>query len=304
MTHKESASQIRWYLEDYATSPSARTALVGSDTWGGCDMVGMAANFLQQSIYVIEFLTGQTHPWRCRKFVPTTITRHRRRVVTAAECPLGIMDLMDAVLAAKIEAPGLPPLVLRYQNCHYSAINHSGSSSLLPDLVAETTSLEQTAAGTSVCPVTQEATAPVPETSGQLAGILVLRDDFIDASTEVLSRHRPDDCNARALVERQVSCSTIPSAPPARMRPPPPTDRKRALVASQILQISDGTDRSQRAKEAVAKREGETQGLSSPQAMRQTSASTERTGQQRGSLWNRCGQTRNRFHFLSPAARR
>ena len=100
---------------------------------------------------------------------------------------------MHEVIAAKIEAPGHPPLVLRYQDHHYSAFNHSGISSLLPDLVAETTPFEQTAAGTSVCPDPREAKAPVLETSGQLAGILVLRDDSIDASTKVLSRHRPDD---------------------------------------------------------------------------------------------------------------
>ena len=100
-------------------------------------MVGLAATFLQRTIFVVEFLTGETYPWRCRKFTPKTVTRHRRRVVTAAEYPLDIMAFMDAVIAAKIDDPRRPPLLLLFQDRHYSAFNHSGDTSLLPDLAKE-----------------------------------------------------------------------------------------------------------------------------------------------------------------------
>uniref|UniRef100_M4BZD0 Uncharacterized protein n=1 Tax=Hyaloperonospora arabidopsidis (strain Emoy2) TaxID=559515 RepID=M4BZD0_HYAAE len=45
MTRQESASQMRWILEDFATSPSGRTDEVSDDTWGGSDVVRMAAIF-------------------------------------------------------------------------------------------------------------------------------------------------------------------------------------------------------------------------------------------------------------------
>ena len=60
MTRAESASQVRWYLDDYAMSTSIRTERVPEDAWGGSDTVGMASNFFKQTIYVVQRTDGES----------------------------------------------------------------------------------------------------------------------------------------------------------------------------------------------------------------------------------------------------
>ena len=82
---------MRWFLEDFANSSSDRTEEVSDDTWGGCDTVGMAANFLQKKIYILQQSDGPKPGWRCKKYVPTKITRNRRVIETSAEYTLSMM---------------------------------------------------------------------------------------------------------------------------------------------------------------------------------------------------------------------
>ena len=111
ITRSESANQMRWFLDDYAASSSKPDIVVTPDTWGGSDTLGMAANFLQRDIYVIQHITGDNSDWVCRKYTPRTITRQRRVVGTSAEYNLTVAECMDEIIAGKIEHPSTPPLI-------------------------------------------------------------------------------------------------------------------------------------------------------------------------------------------------
>ena len=65
MSRTELASHLLRYLEEYASSSSLLTAVVPFDKRGTSDSVDMAANFLQQPIYVIQRVVGQAQSWRC-----------------------------------------------------------------------------------------------------------------------------------------------------------------------------------------------------------------------------------------------
>ncbi|KAE9338152.1 hypothetical protein PR003_g11649 [Phytophthora rubi] len=134
MTRSESATQMRWFLEDYANSPSSRSDIVSDDTWGGSDTLGMAAIFLQRDIFTLEYVEGPTTQWRCRKISPSTITKNGRVVETANEYPMSIEACLDEIQSAKIDNPKTPPLIVRYWGRHYSAFLHSGRPITLPDL--------------------------------------------------------------------------------------------------------------------------------------------------------------------------
>ena len=125
ITRAESASQVRWYLDDYAMSTSIRTERVPGDAWGGSVTVGMASNFLERTIYVVQRTDGESPEWRCVKYVPTTVSRHHSVADTWAEYSLSVDAFMDEVAAGKIYSPSSPPLVLQYQPRHYSAFMHS-----------------------------------------------------------------------------------------------------------------------------------------------------------------------------------
>ena len=88
---------------------------------GASDTVGMAANFLQQTVYVIQHIASPTHSWSCSKYAPTTVSFHNRVAEMAAEYQLTLLKLMDEVVAAKTKKPAIPPLILQYRERHYSA---------------------------------------------------------------------------------------------------------------------------------------------------------------------------------------
>ena len=92
---------------------------------------------MQGRVFAPARLEGLAPTWHCRKFTPTTVTRNRRVIETAAEYPLSVSDLMDEVVAATIDNPARPPLLLRYWGRHYSAYIHSGQTLQLPDFEAE-----------------------------------------------------------------------------------------------------------------------------------------------------------------------
>lgn len=112
MTRTVTSSQVRWYIEDYASGSSARMDTVPDDTWGGSDTVGMASNFLKRPIYVIQLLKGEPHGWRCFKYILTAVSRQHRVVKTSVEYPLSVLDGMNEVVSGKIESPSSPPHVL------------------------------------------------------------------------------------------------------------------------------------------------------------------------------------------------
>ena len=71
------------------------------------------------------------------EFVFTPVTCQRRMFETVADYPLDIMDLIDEVVAAKIDAHGQPSLLKHDQDYRYSAFkNHAGSFIFLPDSMA------------------------------------------------------------------------------------------------------------------------------------------------------------------------
>ena len=102
MTREESATQLRWFLTDYAANPSDRDTIVAESCWGGSDILGMAATFLQRDIFVIHF-DGDIEQWSCRKYHPTKVQLHGRVLDTAKEYPLSITACIDDLQAAKIE---------------------------------------------------------------------------------------------------------------------------------------------------------------------------------------------------------
>lgn len=62
---------------------------------------------------MVEELAGPSLEWICRKFCPITVTRNRHVVEIAGKYHMLVMELIDAVVAAKIDAPERSPLVLR-----------------------------------------------------------------------------------------------------------------------------------------------------------------------------------------------
>ncbi|KAE8998882.1 hypothetical protein PR003_g20400 [Phytophthora rubi] len=63
MSPQESSKQFRWYLEEYAQTPSFRDARVSRYNWGSSELMATAANFLQQKIFVLAFDTDNKKEW-------------------------------------------------------------------------------------------------------------------------------------------------------------------------------------------------------------------------------------------------
>uniref|UniRef100_A0AAV1USB4 CCHC-type domain-containing protein n=1 Tax=Peronospora matthiolae TaxID=2874970 RepID=A0AAV1USB4_9STRA len=144
MTRTESASQFRWFLTDFAATPSGRTSHVPTDCWGGSDTLGMAATFLQRDIFVVQ-REEATPQWRCRKYHPVSMTVRGRAVASVKEYPLSIMACIDELQATKVGATQALPLVLRFGGSHYSALLHSAG-------VADPLNLTDTQDGPSASP--------------------------------------------------------------------------------------------------------------------------------------------------------
>ncbi|CAI5705830.1 unnamed protein product [Peronospora effusa] len=90
MTRRESLSQLKWFLEDYASSPSERDAVIAENTWGGNDIIGLAAMFLRRNIYVLELVDTRTKPWSCRQFGPEVTSIKAKSIASYTERPLEI----------------------------------------------------------------------------------------------------------------------------------------------------------------------------------------------------------------------
>ena len=160
MTREESATQLRWFLTDYAATPSKRDTIVLESCWGGSYILGMAATFLQRDIFVIHF-EGDSGQWICRKYHPTKVQLHGRVSDTAKEYPLSITACIDDLQADKIEVTYILPFVLRFWGRHYSAFLHTdstaGLTSLTDDFHGQNAELSQHSKLPAVADATQLA---------------------------------------------------------------------------------------------------------------------------------------------------
>ena len=109
-----SASQFRWYLDNYASSSSVRKAVVPEDTWGVARHGGNGCQFLQNTVYVIERVASPINRYRCSKYVTITVFFHNCVAKTAAEYHLQLLEIIDEVVAAKTMTSALSPLILQY----------------------------------------------------------------------------------------------------------------------------------------------------------------------------------------------
>jgi hypothetical protein len=156
MTVQESNKQFKWYLEEYAGTPSDRDSYVPRHNWGSSELMAMAANLLQRSIYILAYDTDKKKLWYCSRFCPGTGTKGKKKIETGKQQPLRLHDCVEAIRKEKLAGKQLP-LVLRYWGEHYSAYIHSGpwianSNSQLPresgtDTGSNTETLEDKPAG-------------------------------------------------------------------------------------------------------------------------------------------------------------
>uniref|UniRef100_M4BKQ2 Uncharacterized protein n=1 Tax=Hyaloperonospora arabidopsidis (strain Emoy2) TaxID=559515 RepID=M4BKQ2_HYAAE len=238
MSRTESASQVRWYLEYYVSSSSKTTDLVLEDTWGTRDTVGLAANFLQQTIYVIQQVDDQQHGWRCSKFVPTTVFHRKPVIETATEHLMTLGVFMDEIVDLKIETPASPPLILRYREQHYFVFIHSGIPNGLSGFEAGTDLLESPARYTAnhqVGPNNAPAgTADARTPAKGLAEATILQEALPGRVRSPSDDPAPTAVPSQAIVtvESRLVLPALPVTPPLGSRPAPPPDHKRDLSSS------------------------------------------------------------------------
>uniref|UniRef100_A0AAV1TQ58 OTU domain-containing protein n=1 Tax=Peronospora matthiolae TaxID=2874970 RepID=A0AAV1TQ58_9STRA len=136
MTREESATQLRWFLTDFAATSFDRDTIVSESCWGGSDILGMAATFLQRNFFVIH-VEDDNMQWSCRKYHPTKVQLHGSAFDTAKEYPLSITACTDDLQVAKIEVTDTLPLVLRFWGRHYSAFLHTDNAKDLTSLTGD-----------------------------------------------------------------------------------------------------------------------------------------------------------------------
>ncbi|KAE9357793.1 hypothetical protein PR003_g1618 [Phytophthora rubi] len=123
MEAQESLKFFKWYLEEFASSPSHREAIVTRNNWGCSEMMALAANFLQRQIFVLAYDTDHKGLWYCSLYKPSTTTRGRQTFEIGQHVPLQLGRCVALIRAAKTRK-GQPPLVIRYWGEHYSAFIH------------------------------------------------------------------------------------------------------------------------------------------------------------------------------------
>lgn len=168
MTPRESAKQFQWYLHEYATSPSARISIIERHTWGGSEILSIAANFLRRKVFVLGCNTDGKQSWACSLFRPSTNTRGSKLYETGQQIPLDIRQCVKAISLAKTQ-DHQQPLVLRFWGDHYSAYVHARAPenkvhSKISSLPTRSTQRDQHSdmVGTQQLVHTQHATAACP----------------------------------------------------------------------------------------------------------------------------------------------
>ena len=134
MTKRESTNQYRCYIHNYAATPSERGSVIAEMEWGGCEILGLAANFLSREIYVLHEEAANLVGQACRKYSPSVETRNNKAVETVRESQLPHSTCVDETIAAKLD-PGIGlPLVLRLSGRHYSDLLHLDRGAEVSDL--------------------------------------------------------------------------------------------------------------------------------------------------------------------------
>ncbi|ETO80217.1 hypothetical protein F444_05210, partial [Phytophthora nicotianae P1976] len=123
MPSHESTKQFKWYLEEYAGSPSSRDSIVPKYNWGCSEFMAMAANFLQREIYVLAYDTDHKKQWYCSMYKPSTTKRGTQTYEIGQHIPLLVGRCTALIRAAKMRDT-CPPLVIRHWGEHYSAFVH------------------------------------------------------------------------------------------------------------------------------------------------------------------------------------
>jgi hypothetical protein len=88
MNSQESSKQFRWYLEEYAATPSYRKAGVSKYNWGSSELLATAANFLQRKIFVLAFNTDDKEQWYCSMYKPSLVTRGKKTYAAGSQAPM------------------------------------------------------------------------------------------------------------------------------------------------------------------------------------------------------------------------
>ena len=65
--------------------------------WGGSELMAIAANFLQNDIYVIAYNTNGQHDWHCSRFRPSTTKRGYKVIETGLQVPLTLDQCIAAI---------------------------------------------------------------------------------------------------------------------------------------------------------------------------------------------------------------
>lgn len=103
MDPKESSKQFRWYLQEYAASPSKIHDIVPRHNWGSSELMAIAANFLRRRIFVVAFDTDDKNLWYCSEYRPSSMTRGRKIFETGQQIPLQIHECLQRIRQAKLD---------------------------------------------------------------------------------------------------------------------------------------------------------------------------------------------------------
>ncbi|ETM98168.1 hypothetical protein PPTG_19752 [Phytophthora nicotianae INRA-310] len=141
MPSHESTKQFKWYMEEYAGSPSSRDSIVPKYNWGCSEFMAMAANFLQREIYVLAYDTDHKKQWYCSMYKSSTTKRGTQTYEIGQHIPLQVGRCTALIRAAKMRDT-CPPLVIRHWGEHYSAFVHKRAPVSQPQQPDQVTSLQ------------------------------------------------------------------------------------------------------------------------------------------------------------------
>ena len=126
MNARESKKKFKWFLDEYAATPSGRQDVVSHWNWGSSELMALAAN--SSTRHLCTRVRWQ-QMWHCSLFKPSTTTRGNKVYETGQQVPMQLDQWITAVRHAKQH--GLQrPLVLRFWGQRYSAYVHTGPSQI------------------------------------------------------------------------------------------------------------------------------------------------------------------------------
>jgi len=124
MDAHESSKQFRWYLHDYANSPSDPEVFIPRYNWGSSEILALAASFMQRKIFVMAYDVAHSQQWQCSMFKPGSGSKGRKIFEKGVQVSLQLGRWMVEVQKEK-DAGTEMPIVVRYWGEHYSADVHT-----------------------------------------------------------------------------------------------------------------------------------------------------------------------------------